>query len=251
MYVEEIRRQVEVAPRAALPAVAAALWRALADGQVTESEAEELSGLLEARRTVQSAAKPLQRHVGSRPRSSASMLRRRTWAARSLAPPQIAAQFTLAEQAVLAVVAAEVRRRQACDWTIGQIAAVSGVSETTVKRALREARRLGLVSIQERRLTAWRNAPNVVRIIAPAWIAWLRLAPIRGGGVQTVPPTKAKIQTPPEKAGTKGRGLRGEEDGKGTARRPLKRRLAEAGGLSSAVVEVGCLQTREGLVWGG
>ena len=47
-YADEIRRQAEAAPRAALPAVTAALWRAYGDGKVTEAEAEALSGLIEA-----------------------------------------------------------------------------------------------------------------------------------------------------------------------------------------------------------
>jgi hypothetical protein len=49
------------------------------------------------------------------------------------------------------------------------------VSETTVRNALRAARGLGLLTIEERRLTAWRNAPNVVRIVSREWLAWLRL----------------------------------------------------------------------------
>ena len=51
-YADEIRRQVEAAPRAALPAVTAALWRAYSEGKVTEAEAESLSGLIEARRAT-------------------------------------------------------------------------------------------------------------------------------------------------------------------------------------------------------
>ncbi len=43
MYADEIRRWAGEAPQAALPAVAAALWRAFGDGQVTEAEAEALS----------------------------------------------------------------------------------------------------------------------------------------------------------------------------------------------------------------
>ncbi len=46
-YADEIRRQVEAAPRAALPAVTAALWRAYGEGKVTEAEA--LSVLIEGR----------------------------------------------------------------------------------------------------------------------------------------------------------------------------------------------------------
>jgi hypothetical protein len=122
-----------------------------------------------------SARKPQERRVGSRPRSPASMERRRSWAAAGRLPPALAARFTLAEQAVLAVVAAEVAKHGACTLTIGHIAALAGVSESTVRNAMREAHGLGLVRIEERRLTAWRNAPNRVTITSPEWLAWLRL----------------------------------------------------------------------------
>ena len=60
------------------------------------------------------------------------MERRRSWAAAGRLPPKLAARFTLAEQAVLAVVAVEVARHGACTLTIGHIAALTGVSATTV-----------------------------------------------------------------------------------------------------------------------
>src|SRR3954453_21508161 len=106
------------------------------------------------------------------------MERRRRWAASGCLPPALAARFTLAEQAALAVVAAEHRRRGDCRLTNKEIADVAGVSITTVKNALRAARALGLISVEERRLSAFRNAPNIVRIVSPEWRAWLRL----GGG---------------------------------------------------------------------
>src|SRR4051812_41290458 len=61
------------------------------------------------------------------------MKRRRRWAASGALPPALAARFTLAETAVLAVLAAEVLRHGACTLTIGHIAALAGVSETTVR----------------------------------------------------------------------------------------------------------------------
>ena len=103
------------------------------------------------------------------------MERRRRWAASGALPPALAARFTLAETAVLAVIAAEVLRHSACTLTVGHIAALAGVSETTVRNALRAARGLGLLTIEERRLTVWRNAPNVVRVISREWLGWLRL----------------------------------------------------------------------------
>jgi DNA-binding CsgD family transcriptional regulator len=119
------------------------------------------------------------------------MERRRRWAASGAIPPALASRFTLAEQAVLAVVSAEHRKRGDCRLTNKEIADVAGVSITTVKNALRAARALNLLSIEERRLTAFRNASNVVRIVSPEWRAWLRL----GGGGKSVPrsPTQLKI----------------------------------------------------------
>src|SRR4051795_10355602 len=193
MFMEQLRRAVEASPRVELPKVSALLWRAYAAGQVSEAEASELSDLIESRRALPAAQKLIQRRLGSRPRSPASMERRRRWAASGALPPALAARFTLAETAVLAVLAAEVLRHSACTLTVGHMAALAGVSETTVRNALRAARGLGLLTLEERRLTAWRNAPNVVRIVSRAWLGWLRLrAPkerARGGGCKLVPPT--------------------------------------------------------------
>ena len=153
---------------------------------MVRAEASALSEAIEANRALPAPQRPIQRRLGSRPRSPASMERRRRWAASGALPPALAARFTLAEVAVLAVIAAEVLQHSRCTLVIGHIAALAGVSETTVRNALRAARGLGLLTIEERRLTAWRNAPNVVRIISREWLAWLRLrAPkerARGGG---------------------------------------------------------------------
>src|SRR5215210_2419819 len=191
MFVEQLRRAVEASPRAELPAVSALLWKAYAAGQVTEAEASALSESIERKRSLPAAQKPVQRRFGSRPRTSSSLERRRRWAASGTLPPALASRFTLAEQAVLAVVAAEHRRRGDCRLTNKEIADVAGVSITTVKNAVRAARALNLLSVEERRLTAFRNASNIIRITSPEWRAWLRL----GGGGKTVPrsPTQLKI----------------------------------------------------------
>ncbi|MCJ2101234.1 helix-turn-helix domain-containing protein, partial [Methylobacterium sp. E-046] len=216
-YADEIRRQVEAAPRAALPAVTAALWRAYGDGKVTEAEAESLSGLIEARcrtapiraahnlsgtqmpRTSTDVEKSdtatgrvgsPRRAVGSRPRTDASMERRRRWAASGRLPPGIAARFTLAEQAVLALVAAETVRRKDCRLSIENMAAVAGVCRSTVKNAIREARQLGLLTVEERQITGFRNDTNVLRIISQEWLAWIQLA--RKGGSDLRPPAQSE-----------------------------------------------------------
>src|SRR3954470_11814693 len=129
MFVDELRRAVEASPRAELPAVAALLWKAYAAGQVTEAEASALSETIELKRTLPVAQKPVQRRlIGSRPRSPASLERRRRWAASGALPPALASRFTLAEQAVLAVVSAEHRKRGDCRLTNKEVADVAGVS---------------------------------------------------------------------------------------------------------------------------
>src|SRR4051795_13475625 len=136
MFAEQLRRAVEASPRAELPTVSGLLWRAFAAGHVSEEQASELSDRLEARRAIPAPQRPAQRRVGSRPRSGASMERRRRWAASGFLPPALAARFTLAEQSVLAVVAAENRKHGDCRRTNKEIADVAGVSITTVKNAL-------------------------------------------------------------------------------------------------------------------
>jgi hypothetical protein len=66
-------------------------------------------------------------------------------------PPALAARFTVGELAVLRIVGDEVRARKVCGLHLDAIAARAGVSRSTAKNAIREAKRLGLVEVQERR----------------------------------------------------------------------------------------------------
>ncbi|MCJ2111566.1 helix-turn-helix domain-containing protein [Methylobacterium sp. E-025] len=202
-YAYEIRRQAEAAPRAALPAVASALWKAFGEGHVSEVEAEALAAVIEARqvgsldRADQSNAEipgiaqdrqgSPRTGVGSRPRSDASMARRRRWAASGRLPPGIAARFTLAEQAALAVVAVEVSKRGDCRLALDHIAALAGVSRATVRNAIRQAKTLVLVTVEERRQSRFRSDTNVVCVVSREWTAWLRLT--RKGDRETLSPS--------------------------------------------------------------
>lgn len=206
MFADEIRRAIEAADQITLPSVTALLWRAFGEGRVSEAEAEALSGLIEARtdapalrrmphiaRATSDATKAHTERatpqdpqssarrpsVGSRPRTDASMERRRRWAASGRLSPGLAARFTLAEQAVLSLVAAETVRRKDCRLSVPNLAAVVGVAETTVRNAIREARKLGLLTVEERQITGFRNDTNIVRIVSAEWTAWLRLARTR------------------------------------------------------------------------
>lgn len=182
-----LRLAIETTERHRLSEVAGLVWRALSEGAVTEAEAESLSLMIEARKAprTQDALQGMRGAVqtgnrrerrGSRPPTGESMIRRRRWAASGRLPPQIACQFTQGEVAVLAVLAYQVATGGDCRLALDHIAAIAGVSRTTVRNAMRHARLAGLITVEERRLSRWRNAPNIVRIISTQWIAWMRLA---------------------------------------------------------------------------
>jgi hypothetical protein len=212
-------------PKIELGRLSETLWKAWGQGLVGDDEAQSLAEMIEARRALLAVQKPIQRHFGSRPRSPASMERRRRWAASGALPPALASRFTLAEQAVLAVVAAEHRKCGDCRLTNKETADVAGVCITTVKNALRVGRVLNILSIEDRRLTAFRNAPNVVRIVSPEWRAWLRLE----GGGKSVPrsPTPYKnqrLRTSEPTWTARGQGVR-----RGAAQRDSERHGREPG----------------------
>jgi hypothetical protein len=121
------------------------------------------------------ARKPVRARVGSRPITPASVERRRSWASAGRLPPALAAQFTLGEHAALALIAEECRKRGACVLTLGQIAAQAGVGRTTVQNAIRAAKKLRLLNVEESRKTPWVSNPNRITIISPEWLAWLRI----------------------------------------------------------------------------
>lgn len=226
MFADELARAIERAPRAEVPELSRLLWKAYAAGQITEEAAQSLSEALEARKAIPARPAPAQRpRCGSRPRTSDSMHRRRRWAASGRLPPALAAGFTLAEQAVLAVLAGEVACKGDCRLAVGHLAALAGVSPSTVRNALREARALGLLEVEERRVSAWRNDTNVVRIASPEWRTWLRLRG-SGGGCKTMKPTitntyKASYRAP---APTIERAAGKETGGTGALKRAPERR---------------------------
>jgi hypothetical protein len=66
-------------------------------------------------------------------------------------PPAMASRFTQGEMAALRIISDEVRLHGCCALHIDALAARAGTCRTVVKNALREARRLGMVTITERR----------------------------------------------------------------------------------------------------
>lgn len=130
------------------------------------------------------------------PDRAASVKRRRMLGGSSGMPDTIRHRYTEGERAALAVVAGEVKHHGVCDLPLDRIAAVAGVSRTTVQNALREARRLNHVSIEARPRTGQKNLTNVVRVISKEWLAWLKRGPslARSIGFKSFHPTKNQDQ---------------------------------------------------------
>ena len=189
MLVDEIARAVQSAPRSRLAELAATIWRAYGAGAIGEADAQGLAEAVEARKHIPTV--PTQpRRVGSRPRARESLERRRRWVSSGWVPPTIACRFTAGELAALSVVAAQVAKHGRCDLALDHIAALAGVGRTTVRNALGEARRLGFITVEVRRLRAFRNDTNLIRITASAWQSWLsmrRSTPGQGVGVGAKP----------------------------------------------------------------
>ncbi|WP_156634171.1 hypothetical protein [Methylobacterium sp. Leaf113] len=186
MTVEEMAEGIGRAHGAALDALTRALWAGVAAGQISDEDAGRLVEAIQARRTaiqaVQAAAGRGSLPVGVIPKRkrqrpperSLAIERRRRLAASGPMPSALAARFTTGELAVLRIVADEFQARQVCALCLDAIAARAGVSRTLAKGALRQARRLGMVEIHERRRTGAKSLPNLVRVVDREWLAWMK-----------------------------------------------------------------------------
>src|SRR3954467_6667513 len=164
------------------------IWKAWGSGQIGD-EAQLLAMQLEARRkALRGDLVPVgippgrtsifpPRRLQRAPKRPVAIARRRHLAASGPMPPGLACKFTVSELAVLRIVGDEVRQHGQCARCVDEIAARAGVCRRMVQNALREAARLGLLTIEERRREGRRNLPNVVRIVSKEWTSWLA----RGG----------------------------------------------------------------------
>src|SRR5215212_213394 len=161
------------------------IWQGLTAGAVADDDAQALAERLHARRTIlRGEIKPVGIPVGRpsifpprrlqrTPQRPVAITRRRHLAASGPMPPALACRFTVSELAVLRIIGDEVRQHGHCDRCVDEIAARAGVCRRMVQNALREAARLGLLTVQERRREGRRNLPNVVRIVSREWTMWL------------------------------------------------------------------------------
>jgi hypothetical protein len=189
MLIDDIADRIAIACPDEIDSIIKDVWCLCTDGRLSTDEVEILDETARARRETIEAArrKPpespaLPRPTLSRrersPERQASIERRRRMVGTIAMPPVLAAKFTWGEVAVLRVIGDQVKRHGACSLYIDAIAAMSGMRRTTVQNALRQARRLGLITVEERRPPGRRKSlTNIVRIVSEEWLTWLRKGP--------------------------------------------------------------------------
>jgi hypothetical protein len=128
------------------------------------------------------------RRLQRAPKRPVAIARRRHLAASGPMPPALACKFTVSELAVLRIMWGRGAPARHCDPCVDEIAARAGVCRRMVQNAIREAARLGLLTIEERRREGRRNLPNVVRIVSKEWTSWLA----RGGRSSRPPEPQAE-----------------------------------------------------------
>ncbi len=180
---------------AAVDEIARLTWRANAEGHILDAEAEAVSEALQARRTAFATRRtatpsrlvpglPRPARTPRSPDRQASIERRRRQAMSGVVPAKIAASFTMAELAVLTLIARQCQRAGVCVLHIDAIAALAGCCRRTVQNAMRHAQMLGMILVKERRRPGLPSFTNVVSLISKDWQTWLRL-----GGCKELRPT--------------------------------------------------------------
>lgn len=214
MTVEEMAEAIGRAHGASLDALTRALWAGVAARQISDENAARLVEAIEARRMAGRCAQaltgsgtlrfePTPRRTPQRPpERSLAIERRRRLAASGPMPPALAARFTTGELAVLRIIADEHQAHQVCALCLDAIAARAGVSRTLAKGTIRQARRLGMLEVRERRRTGAKSLPNLVRVIDREWLVWMKRATVaRKSGVLRNERTPAQPKTQPNGIG--------------------------------------------------
>ena len=114
------------------------------------------------------------RHIASPDRERSRLRRRRNGLARSM-PDQMAERHSEALRSVAHVIAEEHLIRGQCALPNDQIAALAGVCRSTVRNHRKAAVKHGEIQVIERPSRhGGPNDTNIVRIVDPAWLRWLK-----------------------------------------------------------------------------
>ncbi len=167
-----------------IEAYAKAAWILNGEGLIADADMDYLAPVIEHRRNMKCSSNcSYRRNAGKswnhpRPviapaRRAGALLQRRRLAKDCVMPTSLVQNFTTGKLAVLAVIAYAVIDRGYSDLSLSEIAVRAGVGCTTARYAIREAVRLGLLSVQENRHNETWSRPNTIRIICRRWLRWL------------------------------------------------------------------------------
>ncbi len=163
-------------------------WILNGEGLVGDNEMAYLAPIIEYQRKVIRASRPFGRRpigrlapaptrIHRRPsipeeKRAEAWLRRRTLAKNCVIPTCVARRFTVGKLAVLSVIAGAVMERGQSNMSLPEIAARAGVGCTTARYAIRDAVRMGLISVSENRINGLWSRPNTIRIVCGRWLRW-------------------------------------------------------------------------------
>jgi hypothetical protein len=117
---------------------------------------------------------PARRHIASPDREKSRMRRRRNGLARSM-PDQMAERYSEALRSVGHVIAEEHLIKGQCTLANDKIAALAGVCRSTVRNHRKAAVEDGAILVIERPSSnGGPNDTNLIRIIDPMWLRWLK-----------------------------------------------------------------------------
>lgn len=162
---------------------AKAAWVLNGEGLIADEEMEYLAPVIEHRRKSIGAGVPLNRAKAPvrhcRPalpvqKRASAWLRRRGLAKDCIIPTCLAQAFTVSKLAVLSIITRAVMERGQSTMSLPEIAGRAGVGCTTARYAIRDAARMGLISVSENRVNGFWNRPNTIRIICRRWLRWLK-----------------------------------------------------------------------------
>ncbi|MGJ7042238.1 hypothetical protein J2Y63_005520 [Shinella sp. BE166] len=162
---------------------AKAAWVLNGEGLIADEEMEYLAPVIEHRRMSIGTGARASRTNGyarhCRPaiplqKRAACWLRRRGLAKDCIIPTCLAQAFTVSKLAVLSVIARAVMDHGQSTMSLPEIAARAGVGCTTARYAIRDAARMGLISVFENRSNGFWNRPNTIRIVCGRWLRWLK-----------------------------------------------------------------------------
>ena len=116
---------------------------------------------------------PARRHIASPDREKSRMRRRRNGLSRSM-PDQMAERYSEALRSVAHVIADEHLIKGQCTLPNDKIAALAGVCRSTVRNHRKAAVNRDEIQVIERPNRGRPNDTNIIRIVDPAWLRWLK-----------------------------------------------------------------------------